>query len=457
MDRIIKGVHMGGLGLSYHWEQWEKWLNGSGVITYLDVQFRDIAHHNGWYPELCERNPNAYQVIRHYSETSWTDPNLGYHWNAFSHMPEEYNDPTTGKLPIRMWAKEIVRRHGQFNGHALFNKNVILCGWNEQDLAIEGSEHAATAENPHPDISFYRYVCNWQYALIEAIINETLLVYGRKPECNFGIFKFAGGHEPKGHPPEWEYTIPEAKRLANIHKTLGVNPVILVHHYFFDDGTGSTPQNGAFWHAQRSLRPAGYREDVLGHEPINGMRDPGGVSTQYPNHTIIVAEFGDWVHSNPDPKAIDITVQGYKAVYKAYSDSGRCAGICPFIWSAGEEHKENRFVTEGGWINQTLVDAIAYDVPNYPACELKVREEETPVSKEYEWGGAFAEVAKKYGLSKAVTPLDGKAYTQDPYGNTIAVQSGKEGYMRWNDSMQKVEFYPTMEFLERFFQRKAGN
>lgn len=340
--RTINGLHREGKGYSWDWEESLKITDPLGGTTMLDVLLTDVE--NGWwYPQLRrELGPQHLIHIRMYPETGWTDPKFGRHWN---------------EIKAWIWADECMRRltdeRLRYNGLLPIDDPYVIVSFaNEQDLQIEGHPDAATMADPSIDIDVYRQMFRWS-AAVRREFKHLRPDHG----CKLGTDPLAGGHDVRGYPPDYEYQLPEFKDL------LGLCDVILLHAYFFPDGTGCWGDNEGFWHGIRCCRPPGYREHVQGYAPIGGIPDPGGVAMQYPSKPFAVTEFGNFRHFDSSDTSVNITMQGYNKCYEVYSQTGRCALVTPFLWNSGDEHRENRI--RGNW---PLTRALQ-QMQRYPACE----------------------------------------------------------------------------------------
>lgn len=337
--RTINGIHAENKGFSWDVEERDRITDASGGICMLDTLLTDVE--NGWwYPKLrAQFGPQFLIVIRMYPEAGWAN-NAGFHWTEVN--PEA-------------WAKQCSLRLNderlQYNGLTPFeDPYVIVTPYNEQDLAAEGHSGAAVMGRPHIELGVWRYIWETNYRWNQAF-------RALKPGCAIGSAAMAGGHDIVGYPPEWEYKIPEATRYLNDCD------VICLHAYLHPDGRGTRPDNGGWWDgALRCLRPKGQRE-AQGDPPINGMTDPGGIVVQYPHKPFVVKEFGNFCHH--DTATVERTMQGYNECYRAYSESGRCLLVTPFLWNSGDEHRENRI--RGNWpLTRALQGMQRYPAADWP-------------------------------------------------------------------------------------------
>jgi murein DD-endopeptidase MepM/ murein hydrolase activator NlpD len=237
--------------------------------------------------------------------------------------------PNWYALDAKQWAAECVEHLRAIPG-LLDDPMVIITPANEQDLAAEGHPGAATEQYNNPTKEVYDYIWTW---------DTTWTIEFRRlaPTTPVKLFTapLAGGHEPAGYPPDYEY------QLATFAEYLSRCDGISAHGYCVANWTGHSPETGGYWAALRPLRPEGYRERD-GTPKIHNLSDPGGLMVQHPEYPCLISEFGNWNHFDAGGAAVAATIEQYKVVYEAYSDSGRCIGITPFIWDTGDEHRYNR-------------------------------------------------------------------------------------------------------------------
>jgi hypothetical protein len=410
--RAINGLHKENKGFSWDWEEGHRITAANGGVCMLDTLLTDVE--NGWwYPKLrAEFGPTFLIIIRLYPETGWPDPNMGFKWPNV--------DPV-------VWAREGVRRLTQerlrYNGLTPFeDPYVIVTPYNEQDLADEGHAGAAVIGRPHIELGVWRYIWETNYRWNQAF-------RALKPGCAIGSAAMAGGHDIVGYPPEWEYKIPEAQRYLNDCD------VLCIHAYFGKDGSGTRPDNGGWWVGLRALRPVGQRE-AQGDPPINGMTDPGGIVTQYPTKPFVVKEFGNFCHH--DTATVERTMQGYNECYRAYSESGRCLLVTPFLWNSGDEHRENRI--RGNWpLTRALQEMHRYPACEWPAINLHPGLPDSSggetVGEQFEYILGFAEYAKAHPeIGKPISPLMYDA-------NGTGVQYTETGMLHWVKASNRVLFF----------------
>ena len=414
MTRSINGIHAENKGFSWDWEQRDRITSPNGGICILDTLLTDVEN-DWWYPKLRQNcGPRFLIIIRMYPECGWPNPSVGYHWTD---------------ITPAAWALECARRLDderlRYNGLTPFeDPYVIVTPYNEQDLAIEGHSGAATLDCPQIDIGVWRYMWETNYAW-----NQAFRKLG--PKCGIGSAAMAGGHDVIGFPPDYEYRLAEAKRYVTDCD------VIMLHAYFYPDGRGTRPDNGGYWTAIRCLRPPGYREKVQGDPIINGIPDPGGIVMQYPNKPFIVKEFGNFRHYDASGPGVAVTMQGYNECYRAYSATGRCLLVTPFLWNSGDEHRENRI--RGNW---PLTQALQ-NMQRYPACEWPYKQGGETVAQ-YEFKLAFAEFAAKH-------PEIGKATSDISYyrpvnneGHQLITQWCEKGKLEYNEGAGYVAFFPAV-------------
>lgn len=401
-SRIINGLHFETKGFSWNIDERDRIFSPVGAVTFLDTMLGDVEN-GGHYGPLRARYPELLIHLRLYPEAGWGDPNYRPHWIELS--------PTK-------WARECRRRLSVIPG-LLDDPNVILSFANEPDLAIEG--HPAAAYPGHDNVSenTFREIWTWYTWLVE---EWRALPSAR---CAIATVPLAAGHEPAGKPPDWEYTMAECKAMVDVCDVLNV------HAYFLPDGTGATETQDGYWRGIRCLRPKGYRENVQGKPPVGGIPDPGGFCAQYPNKPFIVSEFGNFAHDQADDASVVRTMVGYHACYKAYSDSGRCLGVTPFLWNSSDEHKANR-IRGNALLTQEL-----QQMTRYAACEWPYKqqaEEETPVAN-YAYILGFADYAKAH--PEVGLPTSDLMY--DAHGNGF--QYTENGRLEWNKQGNQTLFF----------------
>jgi hypothetical protein len=336
--------------------------------------------------------------------------------------------PNWYALDAKRWAAECVGHLIDMPGMILNDPMVIITPANEQDLAAEGHPGAATEQHNNPTKEVYDYIWNW---CADWTVEFRRLV----PTSVVKIFTapFAGGHEPAGYPPDYEYQL--GSFLAYLHRCDGLS----AHGYCNRNWTGHSPEKGGYWAAIRPLRPEGYRERD-GTPKIRNLSDPGGLMTQYPEYPCLISEFGNWNHHDTSGAAVEATIEQYKAVYQAYSESGRCVGITPFIFDSGDEHRENRM--RG---NDSLIRMLGA-MERYPAAGWNV----TPAPKWY-WPLAKVEVTQTFSATHKATDMraptgtpvyavcdgDVRPGTGEKYG-TFLLQSLPGGYYAVGAHLQVV-------------------
>jgi hypothetical protein len=337
----------------------------------------------------------------------WPEVAIGRHWCDIA--------PST-------WAAECVRRLSlerlRYNGlRPIDDPYVVLSFANEQDLQIEGHIGAASGADPTIAREVYVEMFNWS-----TNVRREFRRLAPHAKCLIGTDPLAGGHDVKGCPPDYEYQLPAFKDL------LAQCDVTLIHAYFNPDGTGTREDNDGYWVGARCTRPKGYREWGQGHAPINGIPDPGGVAMQYPTVPFMITEFGNFRHYDASEAGVVITMRGYHECYDAYSKTGRCALVTPFLWNSGEEHRQNR-IRGNGLLTQRL-----QDMQRYAACDWPPRQEDAmPETFEYVLG--FAEYARNHPeIGKPTSPLMYDA-------NGTATQYTERGMLQWNKASNQTLFF----------------
>lgn len=416
----INGSHMENKGFSWHWERELQMVGNEGCVTMLDTLLTDVENEY-WYPRLVRDFPNIKIQIRMYPETGWVDPTFGRHWNDL--------DPT-------IWARECYRRltsvpNIPLEEQPIFNPNVVISFANEQDLANEGHPNAATVDQPHIEKWVYDQIWHWNTVVIKSFKALSIGKEGKSTiKCKIGSSPLAGGHDVIGYPPDYEYQLDTFKAYIKLCD------VFNIHAYFYTDGNGTNPDNSGYWVGIRALRPKGYRENVQGYEPINGIPDPGGALSQWGwAIPIWIKEFGNFRHYDQTAEGIDITITGYNEIYSAFAATQKCIGITPFIWNCGDEHSDNRLF--GNW---ELVQRLT-DMPRYTACGFYNNFGGDPVS-DFKFELGFKELADSNPL------MIGKPTSNmmsDGYGNVF--QYTTTGKLEWNKISNQMFF----------FQSKAGN
>ena len=315
----LNGMHIENIRVGQDSASRDAIIGRDGAATLLHLQAAQV------YPQIrADLGPDVLVHVRMYT------PN----WYA---------------LTAKSWATACVSMLRDVPG-LLADPNVIITPANEQDLACEGHPGAATEQYPFPTKEVYDYIWNW---CAEWTVEFRRLV----PDTKVKLFTapMAGGHEPAGYPPDWEF------QLSSFQSYLAHCDGISAHGYCNRNWTGHSEASGGYWAALRPLRPAGWRERD-GTPKIRNLADPGGVMAQYPRYPCLISEFGNWNHYDAGGSAIAATIEQYRAVYQAYSDSGRCIGITPFIFDSGDEHRENRFAG-----NDVLIRGLM-DLERYEAC-----------------------------------------------------------------------------------------
>lgn len=374
-----------------------------GPFTMLDTLLTDIE--NGrWWPMLRARSgPEPLIHIRMYPEAGWADPQYHPHWNAL--------DP-------RLWAIDCRYRLSAIPG-LLDDPNVILSFCNEPDLAGEGHPGAAGGANgDNVPSEVYREIWEW-YSVVVRTWRRDL----PDARCAISTPPLAAGHEPPDRPPDWEYTMPEFEALVEVCDVLNV------HAYFLPDGSGATEAEDGYWRGMRCLRPPGYRETVQGLPPVGGFPDPGGLCMQYPNKPFLMSEFGNFAHDRADDVSVARTMAGYHVCYQAYSKSGRCLGVTPFLWNSGDEHKANRI--RG---NVPLTQALQ-NMTRYPACEWPYKN--GGIMPEFVF--AFKALADELGADVVGEPLEDQGpQNYDAFKNVVLFTT--KGIMFYNERLNKAHF-----------------
>jgi hypothetical protein len=336
--RSLNGIHAWNPGCEDGWPEALKICSPTSGITILDA----LLEH--WYPELRSRmGPEFLIHVRFMSEGWWATPNYGRHWN---------------ELEPEAWADECYRRIVAAGPAILADPFVVVTGANEQDLAVEGHPEAATDAKPTVAYGVYNLIWLWQWRWVRRLRQRL-----GKAEVKIATAPLAGGHDIPVRPPDYEYQLDGFRALVDEVDAL------CAHAYIPRSGIGRHEVNDGYWHALRPLRPKGYRERVQGLPPIGGIPDPGGLMVQYPDKVLILSEFGNWRHWEPSENETTLTEFG--AVYRAYSQSGRCALITPFIFNSGPEHRDNRIWGNAGLV-RGLQDMERFGAASWPPGEDNV-------------------------------------------------------------------------------------
>lgn len=338
MNRPISSVHSPSIGMLSNREEMLKLACG-GMVG-LDIWYASTIDD----PDLGR--PTIYQWLRHhlgpdavlgvrmYPEAGWLD-GQSRHWCDVA--PES-------------WAQECVRRLLEIPG-LLDDPNVVVSPFNEPDLENEGWRWDWPT-SPSPDD--YRFIWAYQGVWLSEIRQRL-----PSAKVRYGTVPLAGGHEPFGYPPDWEYSIPEA------HQAIDAFDVLWLHQYLPREadanGFGWHENNDGYWHGLRALRPAGYREQVQGKPMLGVGPDPGGAMVQYPDKQVLFSEWGNWHHG--DQGYADLTLTEFRYCYERYSLTGRVLMLAVFIWDSGDEHAENRLRD-----NWPLIHGLQ-DI-EYPAADL---------------------------------------------------------------------------------------
>jgi len=285
-------------------------------------------------------------------------------------------------LDPRKWARDCFDFLVGIPG-LLDDPRVLITAANEPDLAAEGHPGAATVDRPHPTLAVWREIWAWSLAF-----SSEWRASVRGTRAKLGTTPLAGGHEPTGFPPDYEYQMLEFRQHARDCDA------VVVHGYCNRDWTGHSPETAGYWAALRAIRPPGYRERD-GALPLGGIPDPGGVAMQIPNKPFLLAEFGNWHHHDAGGAEVESTLGQFRSVYQHLSATGRCLGGTPFIFNSGDEHRENRFFG-----NSALVDGLKR-MERFPAAEFgasvpSAPQPSKPLSEQYP--KEFAQWLKEGGL-----------------------------------------------------------
>lgn len=296
-----------------------------GCITVLDLQVGQV------YPRIrAHLGPDVFVHVRAYTP------------NWYTLNPED-------------WARRNAENLRQVPG-LLQDRNVGLTSANEQDLACEGHPQAATWDRPHPSVAVWDEIWSWGERHDRAFLaaaSDSVIALGTNPP--------AGGHEPAGYPPDWEFQLGSFKRyLACVPRH---RRFIAWHAYAQPDWTGTRPDNGGYWYGIRPARPGGYREQVQGLPPVGGIADPGGVMVQYPDYPCLGSEWGTWTHHDARAVAVQNTLRAFDEAYSWLSKMPNFLGLTPFIWDSGDEHWQNRIRP-----NAALVEGLKR-MKRYTACD----------------------------------------------------------------------------------------
>jgi len=254
-------------------------------------------------------------------------------------------------LDPRKWARDCFDILRGIPG-LLDDPRVLITAANEPDLAAEGHPGAATVERPHPTLAVWREIWSWSLAF-----SSEWRASVRGTRAKLGTTPVAGGHEPAGFPPDYEYQMLEYRQHARDCDA------VVVHGYCNRDWSGHSPETAGYWAALRAIRPPGYRERD-GALPLGGIPDPGGVAMQIPDKPFLVAEMGNWHHHDAGGAEVESTLGQFRSVYRYLSDTGRCLGGTLFIFNSGDEHRENRFFG-----NTALIRGLVA-MERYPAAEF---------------------------------------------------------------------------------------
>ena len=306
MTRCVNSLHWPNANYEQSWDELLKCVIPSGGVVILDCNLPR------WYADIRQQaGPDCLVAVRMYPEASWPD-GIGRHWC----------DVAPG-----VWAAECYRRLAAVPG-VLFDQYICVSPCNEPDLAVEGFGGGASDARSTVVEDDYRFIWAWQRDWVRAM--RALL--GSSP-VRLGTGPLAGGHDIPLRPPDSEYAMTEFRALADEVDCIWV-------HGYAQGGWGDTPEHDGYWYALRPLRPPGYREQVQGLPPVGGTPDPGGVCSQYPAVTYILAEMGTGRHS--DVSLAGETLAQFLGIYRAYGATGRCALCAPFVWNSGPEHGGNR-------------------------------------------------------------------------------------------------------------------
>lgn len=275
----------------------------NGSITILNTIIR-------LYPYIRQKYPGIFICLRFY-HPDWT------------------------ALAPRDWADQNFAQMQQYPG-MVHDPNLSVFGYNEMDLSCEsGGKYGANAGRNSVPIEEYRLIFNTQYDYIDRMQTRKAQSGGRFP---VGCLAGADGHEPPNTPPDWQYTMPECKRVVD-------RADIIWGHAYTEPGHGANPTDDIhMWKALRPLRPARYREERQGLPLVGGIPDPGGFHAQYPNKPYILTEGGNGAHG--DTARTALTFAQHQMMYREYAKQG-CRGIDWFIFNAGSNHGMARFA--GNW------------------------------------------------------------------------------------------------------------
>ena len=314
----VNGIHAANAGTAEdghnYWDDWERMLDiagPNGSVTMLSTCLDK-------YPQIRARYPGIRINLRFY-HPNWTE------------------------LEPRSWAGSNLIQILQSQPVIFDDPGVSIFGANEQDLAVEGHPEAASNAHPNVSIALFDAIFTWQLAYVDACQN-----WKSASSAKFlvGCLALAGGHEPAGYPPDYEFSLPSCKKVVDRADE------IWAHAYVRSDSWGCLPEEDGYWFALRPLRPAVYRETVQGFPPVGGIADPGGVFVQYPAKPRTLKESGNGRHS--DPASNVRTIEQMRYLYRRYADAG-CRGVTWFLWDSGGEHGWARFRGNNELI-QALID-----------------------------------------------------------------------------------------------------
>lgn len=309
-------------------------------------------------------------------------------------------------LDPRKWAQDTLAFLRGIPG-LLDDPRVLITAANEPDLAAEGHPGAATPEHPHPTLAVWSEIWKWS-----GLFSSEWRNIAKGTRVKLGTTPVAGGHEPAGFPPGYEFQLLDFRLHA-----LDCDAIV-AHGYCERDWTGHSPETNGYWAALRCVRPAGWRERD-GTMPLGGISDPGGVATQLPRMPFLLAEFGNWRHNDAGGAEVEKTLAQFHSVYKFMSETRRCLGVTPFIWNCGDEHRENRI-----YGNNALVDGLKR-MERFPAAEIVV-----PPAQAWYWPLAKVEVTQPFSAAHKATDM--RAPTGTPVfavcdGTVSAIQGEKYG------------------------------
>lgn len=308
MTQVAFGPHVENINVNHHADVRDSITHPEGCVTVLSLQMAQM------YPYLRARFGSRLLIhIRMYA------PNW-YIWT-----PE-------------IWAAECHVRLSAIPG-LLDDPFAIITLGNEPDLQYEGHPDAATWDRPLLALETWDYIWSW-------FERAHMTFIGYTPHRRAALFTPppAGGHEPWGYPPDWEFQLESFKAL------LAASDGICVHAYGNPDGSGSNPSNEGYWHGVRFCRPKGYRETVQGKAPINGRGDPGGVAIQYPNYPIFNAELGTWLHQAREPWAVERSMRMLHEMHAEYQQLSNYVGGTIFIFDSDGANQSNVL-----WGNDALI------------------------------------------------------------------------------------------------------